>query len=338
MRKKRPQGLAGTLQGSLGSSGRSIVGTNASYSSGPLTASLTATYREDLRRRQIDSDLVAPDPTTGQPVDNRSSIDETIRRNVPPVGISAQYALNDRETLSLDLSRSGRAGLRTYTELNGASLPADVVTGATERVSAGHDREIDGDERLGFAQKLGRPDEVLDVSLHHSSSHENEHYDYTNLSFVPLAATYYDNLGFHEDQATTEFNADYTVPFSKTRTLKLGYAFERDDYQYGAAGNNVDPVTGAQLPDPNLTNDFKFTQQIESAYVSYQARAGSWNWLGGLRGELTRTDARQITDSVTTGGRYVRLYPSLHVDYSLTDESTLSFGASRRVARPIPAT
>jgi outer membrane receptor for ferrienterochelin and colicin len=334
MRKKRPEGFAGTLQGSRGSGGRSIIGTNASCSAGPLTASLTATYRQDLRRRQIDSDLAAPDPTTGQLVDSRSAIDETIHRAVPPVGVALKYSLNDAQTLSVDLGRSGRAGLRTYTELNGSSAPPGTVTGSTERLSAGHDREIDGDERLGFAQKLGRLGELLDISLHHTASHENEHYDYTNESFLPPAATFYDNLGFSEDHRTNELNADYTLPFSKAKALKLGYGFERDDYVYVAAGNNVDAVTRAWVPDASLADDFRFRQLIHSAYASYQTRVGTWNWLGGMRGELAITDARQVTLSLETEQRYLRLYPSLHVEHSLSDEATLSFGASRRVARP----
>src|SRR6202030_4114907 len=43
-RKKRSQGLSGSLQGSLGSGERSVAGANAGYSSGPLTVSATAGY------------------------------------------------------------------------------------------------------------------------------------------------------------------------------------------------------------------------------------------------------------------------------------------------------
>jgi outer membrane receptor for ferrienterochelin and colicin len=334
-RKKRPPGLAGTLQGSLGTGGRSTVGANAGYSAGPLTASLTATYRQDYKQRLIQSDVVAPDPTTGQLVDHTSAINETIRRAVPPVGLSVQYALNDRQTVSIEASRSGRAGLRTYTERNASTLQSGAVTAASRRLSAGHDREIDGDERLGYSQKLGGKGAVLDLSLHRSTSHENEHYDYTNDSFVPPAATYYNNLGFHEDHRTTELNADYTAPLVPARMLKLGYAFERADYGYGAAGNNLDPATGAQVPNPSLSDDFKFRQQVNAVYLSYQSSVGAWSWLGGLRGELADTAAR-LTANVSTVHSYLRLYPSLHAERSLSDHSTLSFGASRRVARPDP--
>jgi outer membrane receptor for ferrienterochelin and colicin len=46
-RKKRTQGDAGSLQASRGSGGRYVLGADGSYSSGPLTVSATAGYRQD---------------------------------------------------------------------------------------------------------------------------------------------------------------------------------------------------------------------------------------------------------------------------------------------------
>jgi outer membrane receptor protein involved in Fe transport len=335
-RKKRPEGVSGSVQGSLGSGGRSVVGADASYSSAALTASATAGYRQDYRQRLIESDVTARDPTTAQLVESNSSTSEKVRRAVPTLGFSAEYALNDQQSVSGSVKWADRGGLRTYTQLNDGSDPFGVVTSASRRLSTGHDPETDYDERLGFTQKLGRPGETLDFSLHRSTSRQHERYDYTNDSFIPPSATFYDNLAFDEDHGTTEFGADYALPVSKTRSLKLGYAFEQDDYKFGSVGRNVDPSTGAQVTDPSLTNDFKFRQQINATYASYQATMGDWTWLGGLRAEMTRTDAQQLTDNISNTVSYFEIYPSLHVDRSLSDQSTLSFGASRRVTRPDP--
>jgi outer membrane receptor for ferrienterochelin and colicin len=336
-RKKQPDGLAGSLQGSLGSGGRSVVGASTSYSSGRLTASATAGFRHDYRQRLLESDVRAPNPTTAQLLDSNSSLNERIRRQAPTVGLSAEYALDDRQSVSGSVRWNERGGLRTYTQLNDSSTPAGLLTSSSRRISAGHDPETDYDERLGFLRKLARPGEEIDISVHRSTSHQREQYDYTNDSFIPAAATFYNNLNLREDHATTEFGVDYALPFSKARSLKLGYAFEQDDFRYGNAGNNVDPVTGVQTVDPNVTNDFKFRQQINAGYASYQATIGTWNWLAGLRAELTHTDAQQLTDNVSNSGSYFRIYPSLHADRSLSDEATLSFGASRRVTRPDPS-
>ena len=50
--------------------------------------------------------------------------------------------------------------------------------------------------------------------------------------------------------------------------------------------------------------------------------------LAGLRTEWTTRRELHRT--------YLRLYPSLHIDRILTEQSTLSFGTSRRVTRPQP--
>src|SRR5579863_2328532 len=169
-RKRRPQGAAGSVQGSLGSGGRSVVGADGSYSSAALTTSASASYRQDYRQRLTQSDVVAPDPTSGQLLNSTSSINERIRRAVPAVGLSAEYALSERQSVSGSVHWDERGGLRTYTELDTSTTPPEVLTSSSRRLSAGHDPEADFDERLGFTQKLGRPDETLDFTLHRSTS------------------------------------------------------------------------------------------------------------------------------------------------------------------------
>jgi outer membrane receptor protein involved in Fe transport len=89
--------------------------------------------------------------------------------------------------------------------------------------------------------------------------------------------------------------------------------------------------------DPALTNQFKFQQLIHAIYLSDQGSVGAWNWLAGVRTEWTSTDALQVTNNLSTASRYAEIFPSLHVDRSLSDRSTLSFGASRRITRPNPS-
>ncbi|MBS0395058.1 MAG: TonB-dependent receptor [Proteobacteria bacterium] len=335
-RKQRPRGFAGTLQASAGSGGRSLLGANGSYSGERLTTTLSTTYRQDFKDRTMASDLVAVDPLSGQPTDARSTIDERIRRDVPPVSLSTRYALGDHDSLGLDLARTGRAGLRTYTELNTEAVVGADPTNSVRRRSSGHDREVDGDERLDYSHRMARPGETLDVSLHHLIAQEIEHYDYANDPLIPPAPTYLNNFGFADVHETSEATLDYALPLTSTRLVKLGAALEQDDYRYDAAGYNVDSVTLVQVADPALTDDFRFRQRLAALYLSYQASSGPWSWLGGLRGELAQTRARALTTGLETGQRYARLYPSVHVDRALDDRSTVSVSVSRRVARPDP--
>ncbi|HEX4152234.1 MAG TPA: TonB-dependent receptor [Steroidobacteraceae bacterium] len=335
-RKHGQESNSASLQSSAGTGGRYIIGADGDYGDGPLSAAVSAGYRQDYKERRTESTVIAPNPPSGQLISS-NSINELIRREIPTVKLSAGYELNDRQSISGSAKWDDRGGLRTYTQLTDSSTPDGVITGAARRLSSGHDPETDYDGRLAFSQKLDEPGETLDLALHRSISHQYEHYDYRNDSFVPPSATFYDNLSFHEDNGSTDFDADYVRPISKTRTLKVGYAFEQDDYGFDNVGANVDPTTGDQLIDPALTNEFRFRQSIHAAYASYQADWGAWTGLGGLRAEEVHTDARQLTNALSTTGSYFQVYPSLHLDRSLSDQSTLSFGASRRVTRPDPS-
>jgi outer membrane receptor protein involved in Fe transport len=336
-RKKHPRGTAGAIQASGGSGGRYVLGANGSYNAGPFAASLTAGYRQDYRERRVESTVVAPDPTSADLITSENQIRERIRRETPTAKLGAEYSFNDRQSVSGSASWANRGGLRTYTQLNSSNAPDGTAISSTQRLSSGHDPETDLDERLAFAQKFAKSGEALDVSLHRSTSHQHEHYDYTNDSFIPPLPTFYSNLSFQEDHGTTEFDADYALPISKISSFKLGYAFEQDDYSFDNVGANIDPTTGASVIDPSLTNQFRFRQMIHAIYTSYQTSVGAWTWLGGLRAEETRADARQLTNDLSTASNYFQVYPSLHAELSLSDRSTLSLGASRRVVRPDPS-
>ena len=330
------QSASASLTGSLGNGGRWLVGGNGSYGGKQFTASLNAGFREDYRQRTIQSEVIGPDPTTGQVLESQDHTSQLIRRNIPSVALSGEYDPNDRQSLAVSASWLSRGGLRTYTQYDVSTLESGAVTSATRRLTSGHDPQDDYDTTLRFTQKFNKPGETLDFSVHRSISHQQEHYDYVNDSFLPPAPTFYNNLSFTEDQGITEAGLDYALPLSKSQSLKLGYAFEADDYGFDNVGANVDPVTGVETIDPTLTNQFRFKQRVHAVYLSDQGSVGAWNWLAGLRIEWTTMDAVQLTNNVSTARRYADLFPSLHVDRSLSDHSTLSFGASRRIVRPAP--
>jgi len=330
------ESASAALTGSLGSGGRWLVNGNGSYGSKQFTASVTAGFREDYRERTIQSVVTGPDPTTGQVLESESHADQVIRRNIPSVGFSSEYDPNDRQAIALTGNWLSHGGLRTYTQYDVSTLEFGAVTSSTRRLTSGHDPENDYDAKLRFSQKFSKPGETLDFSVHRSLSHQHEHYDYVNDSYVPPAPTYYNNLSFTEDQGITGADLDYALPLTKTQSLQLGYAFEQDDYGFSNVGANVDPVTGMETIDPALTNQFKFQQRIHATYLSYQGGGGAWNWLAGVRTEWTTSDGLQVTDNLSTTSRYTDVFPSLHVDRSLSDRSKLSFGASRRIVRPNP--
>jgi hypothetical protein len=335
-RKSHNAGLSGTLNASQGNDHRFVVGASAAYKAGALGASVAAGLREDDRQRQILSDLVATDPGTQQTTVSHNVLDEHVRRRIPLAKAAVDYALNPDQSISASVNRGGRSGRRNFDQTAQSDSVAGVPSALSDRMSVGREWSDDLDERLVFDQKLGRPDEMISLTAHRTRFQELEHYDYANTYAVPRAAPSYDDLNLSEGQVSTELGADYVLPLPDGRKLKAGYEFRADDNRYGNAGDTIDPATGVLTPNVLITDDFQYLQQINAAYASCQASAGAWNWLGGLRVESTRNNARLLTNRTASSHAYAGAYPSLHLERALSESQTVSLGASRRISRPDP--
>lgn len=335
-RKHRATGQSGTVQASTGSAGRSVVGASASDTLGPLTLSGVASWRHDYRRRLLAAQSTAADPLTSQPQTSDTTLNELIHRAVPLLKFDASYAPTEGQTLNLTASRTGRSGEREYTQTNTLAAADGSTTGLFGRNSLGHDWQLSADEQVAYKRHLPGAGQTIEMTLHRSTSYVREFYNYTNTYTDPPSPTLYTNLGLNEDQVQTEASVDYVWPVSAAATLKAGYNFEKADNVLGNVGNTVDEHTGVQTADPNITNTFRYVQQIQALYGSYQAGYHDWNWLLGLRIEYTDSKAEQLTDRLTNRQHSITLYPSVHLDRRLNDETTVFLGLSRRVSRPDP--
>jgi outer membrane receptor for ferrienterochelin and colicin len=332
-RKKRPEGFAGTVQASLGNEHRAFGGADSSYHAGPLTASVSAGYRRSHVQRAIGSNVqLAATPTSGE-VEEISTLNEQIYRNIPTAAAKVDYEIDDRQSLSASGNWMKGGGPSTYAQINTSAASGTPVS-AAQRLSTGHDPKTDYDERVGYTRKLSHPGEALELTAHRSTAHQREHYDYVNDRLLPPAPTFFNNLSGLEDHATTEAGADYALPFAGFRAIKLGYSFEQDDVHYADSGANVDAVTGIETPDPNIMHNFEYRRRINAGYASYQATTAKWSVLAGVRAELTQSQALLLVNRTAKSDRYFRIYPSLHINRALSDAATLSFGASRRITRP----
>jgi len=335
-RKRHVEGMAGTVRASQGNDGRSVVGSDSSYRSGKLSTSVAANFRHDERQKLLESDMRSPLTPAESTLDSRNKLLEHRWRDVPSASADAEYALDEMDSMSGSFSWQRTGGPRNYTQTTTTTNASGTVNGVSERLSRGHAPDTDYDERLGYVRKLARKGEEFDISLHRATSHQVTRYDNTNDSLLPAAPPYDSYLLLNEQDRTTEAGLDYVLPLSSARELKLGYLFSQDDYGFGNTAGDEDPVTGAETIDPAATDDFRYRQRIHAGYASYKASVGKWSFQGGLRLEGTTTDAWVPTDDTVSRDHYLGLFPSLHVERSLSDAGTLSFGASRRVTRPGP--
>ncbi len=322
-KKARKAGTSGAVTVNIGNDGRYNAGVSGATTKGPLTLSGGLNVRHDDRARTLDETRTAGGVTTV-----RSSTDHVRRDGTSGRG-AVEYALTDQDKLTASANYSLRTGDRRGFEHDATGTTSDT----TRTMTSGRTRNIDSGGSVGLTHKFDRDGEELSVSLQRDDSIEKERYTYLNAHKIPASADSRDwlNLGFRE--SSTEFSADYTLPFAEGHELQLGYDFERSESGFDNAGGAID-ATGAYLIDSSTTNAFNYRQTVSAAYATYQTTAGKLGILAGLRVEQTGVRTHSITGNAVAARDYFKAYPTVHLKYDLSDEKSLTASYSRRVERP----
>lgn len=127
--------------------------------------------------------------------------------------------------------------------------------------------------------------------------------------------------------------ADYSRPLKNKAMLETGvkssYVWIDNGIFFETQAEN-----GIWLPDAGKNNDFRFTENINAAYVNYSQQVGKWAIQAGLRAEQTNNRGNSVTLNRTERQNYLSLFPSANVSYTLNDKNQLAFAYSRRIDRP----
>jgi hypothetical protein len=335
-KRSHKAGFSGSVLASVGDKRRYVLGASGAYNTKKLKLSATVGLRQDAKVRLTNDARTAVDPTTNQPVQSHESIDEHFLRLIPSVKLGADYALNDKQTIGATFSHRELAGKRFFDQVDSSGPPGAAVNSISDRHSNGHEWSVDGGEGVHFDQKLWRPGETLSLSAQYSITRERERYFYTNTIPLPVSAASFDDLHLAPTLAKTEFSADYDLPLSKDRELRLGWDLEDDRNAFDNVGDTFATPQGPPVIDPAVTNHFRYHQQVNAIYGDYLIPLGAWKLDAGVRLETTLVRFYSITGNVPGGRNELAAYPSLHIEREFGSNVQATISAARRVTRPDP--
>jgi iron complex outermembrane recepter protein len=147
--------------------------------------------------------------------------------------------------------------------------------------------------------------------------------------------------------------ADYEENLGEEMRLETGLRTELrfDDRaqnfgQFNQQTGNYQDIVLSGIP---VSNAFTYERNIHAAFVSFTDNRGALSYQVGLRGEYTDTEAWQdyglrsgflddenfqpVRDTVTTDS-YFRLFPSVFLNYRISENQDIQASYSRRIRRP----
>jgi len=137
----------------------------------------------------------------------------------------------------------------------------------------------------------------------------------------------------HQQFKEHTFQVDFVTPFKK---LNIGAGLKgilrnnSSDFDY----SSKDPVLNGYVLDPTLSNSFSNTQNVFSAYNSYQLNLNSWSIDAGVRLEKTVIRADFSSTNSMADQNYFNVIPSVAIAKEFKNRSNINFSFSQRIRRP----
>lgn len=136
-----------------------------------------------------------------------------------------------------------------------------------------------------------------------------------------------------EEETEFRFKLDYTNPFSETGRLEAGLQSRMDAETEGLDFKVFDEETGNWIVNDDYSNITDFRRDIHAVYSTYSNAFGDFQYMAGLRGELTIREIENTNAASTELNRF-DLFPTVHTSYKLNENNELMASYSRRINRP----
>jgi outer membrane receptor protein involved in Fe transport len=182
---------------------------------------------------------------------------------------------------------------------------------------------------LGFK---GVKNRLLTFSYQYSGAADNRNSNidfFDRLNFTTPNFRQIDKQKFNEHTA----QIDFATPVNKVMIdagLKAIFRTSSSDFEY----SNLNDATGLYEYNAAQSNVYTNTQNVFSAYNSYQVNLNSWNINAGVRAEETVIRANFMTTGSIASQNYLNVVPSIAIGKRFKNESSINLGFSQRIRRP----
>ncbi len=135
------------------------------------------------------------------------------------------------------------------------------------------------------------------------------------------------------NQFKTVFQTDYVLPIGKSGQFELGFKSDINEMTSNYAVGNLDNFNNI-IPNNQLTNTFKYKENIKAYYAQFGSKIHKFSYLFGLRLEDSKIDVNSLNNNQTFDKNYQNFFPSAFLTYELSDITKISINYSRRITRP----
>jgi outer membrane receptor protein involved in Fe transport len=180
-----------------------------------------------------------------------------------------------------------------------------------------------------------------DINYNHGSNSDNTNilntYSFPDGSMYAADSRVHNNGSGRNNQVTVQ--VDYVDPNGENDKLETGVRTYINDYNSTFNAYSVNNGSETKLP---LSNNYKYREMVNAAYVTYTGKLLGIGYQAGLRAEHSKFDGELVDSARKFGYQFPKqldnifdaLFPSLYLSKTVGEGEELQLNYSRRIRRP----
>ena len=248
-------------------------------------------------------------------------------------GFDYYFTDNDIITFSAMMRRSD--GHNTPAVTYHDNFPFEGLKQFTKRTEDWYNSRPMNEFTLSYDKFFGTKENSLKASVRYFTSDDTENSEIVDADFL-TEEDLLNNIPFSSISQSTKAselqkNLQATVDFVYHYGLSV---VELGGKYTNRMINNITEVKeeGEILTD--YTHNFDYNQQVAAIYGSYGREFGRFSGQIGLRSEFTLIDTYLKETQEKNDQRYLNVFPTGHLNYSLTEVDQVQASYARRIRRP----
>jgi outer membrane receptor protein involved in Fe transport len=326
LRRSKLQGMNGALTANLGDPTRYGLNGNLNYRTGDVNIFTNTGYNYRKSPGNSFDNTVFFD-------ENRNftnSITEDEERERLRKGINSNVGVEwyVNETSSITQSIFIRSSDNSSETLNNFSQQ-DINLNRTGGFRL--DEETEDDETFQYSFNY---DKRFDDSGHNLTfAFQYENSEEIEASVIQQNDFISETVRTAEDQRRVFLQTDYVLPIGENHQFEVGYRgdFNRLETDYDVVF--IQPTID-ELGITNPSNVLDFKETINAFYTQFGSKIEEFSYLAGLRYESTRLIINQVESNDFARNNFDGFFPTLNLNYEITEKQSLSLGYNRRLRRP----
>jgi outer membrane receptor protein involved in Fe transport len=331
-KKTSNEGFNATLNSALTQGLYSSHSSSATFNYRKDKINVYGNYGYGRRHRYLDREYY---------VDYGSSYWESSNRIVSNYGshnyrLGVDYQLTPNQVLGFLVTGNNRdGGSEGNTPTKIISNNKTVLDSTLQTVANSQTRTNQYAFNLNYNLKLDSGKHILNIDVDYSPYRNQDNPYVDNQAFLPDGTMTPNQYQIYTPTLQNidiySAKADYNYTIGKIWQVTSGLKYTRiqsiNNFDFY---NNLDEL----ILVPANGNDFDYTENIAAIYTSASGSIGQLNLQGGLRLEQTQTKGYSQTLNTTNKRSYLKLFPTLFLQYKLDDNNELQLNYGHRIERP----